>query len=242
MKLALVTGGYRRVGGVIATRLARAGWALALHSHSAARPEGDLAGTLGEWHGFVADLSDAVAVDALLPAIVARFGQPPDLIVNSASLFEDDDAATATRASMDRHHAINAQAPVALALALHRSGRAGCVVNILDQRVRNPNRDQLSYTLSKLALAGATRALAVALAPQVRVNGVAPGFTIPNAGDDAAKVARIRAAMPLKRTPAPADIADAVLYLANAAAVTGQTIFVDGGANLTGYERDFGYF
>ncbi|MEH6702035.1 SDR family oxidoreductase, partial [Parasphingorhabdus sp.] len=114
-----------------------------------------------------------------------------------------------------------------------------CVIHILDQRIRNPNRDQLSYTLSKQALAGSVRSLAVACADKLRVNGVAPGLTLTAGeyGDD--QLANITAMMPLDRLPNTQDIADAVLYLAKAEAVTGQTIFVDGGANLKSFDRDF---
>ena len=129
-----------------------------------------------------------------------------------------------------------------LAQALARAlpdGADGAVVNILDQRVLNPPVDQAAYTASKLALANLTRVLARAFAPRVRVNAVAPGLTIP--GDDYAddQVRRLAAAMPLGRLPQPADVADAVAFLAGARAVTGQTLFVDGGASLESWPRDF---
>jgi pteridine reductase len=130
-----------------------------------------------------------------------------------------------------------------LTTALHHRRPAGseraCVIHILDQRIRNPNRDQLSYTLSKQALAGSVRSLAVACADKLRVNGVAPGLTLTAGeyGDD--QLANITAMMPLDRLPKPNDIADAIVYLARAEAVTGQIIYVDGGANLKGFDRDF---
>lgn len=243
MKLALVTGGYRRIGGCIAMRLAREGWTLALHSHRAAQAEGALAEALHGtgWCGFVTDLADPAEAAGLIGRVIAAFGQAPGLLVNSASRFEDDDAGRATIETMAAHHAVNAAAPVALALALARAGGMTSVVNILDQRVRNPNRDQLSYTLSKTALAAATRTLAVALAPNVRVNAVAPGLTLPTGDYDAAQLARLASLMPLARLPSPDDIADAVLYFATAQSVTGQTLFVDAGASLKSFERDFVY-
>jgi pteridine reductase len=146
-----------------------------------------------------------------------------------------------TTASVAAHHAINAAAPVTLALAMAQAGASGSIVNILDQRIANPNGDQLSYTLSKTALAGMTRTLAASLAPNLRVNAVAPGLTIPTADYDAAKMARIAEAMPLRVLPRPEDIADAVAFLADAPAITGQTIFVDGGASLKSFDRDFVY-
>jgi pteridine reductase len=241
VKLALVTGGHRRLGAAISARLAADGWTLALHGARDATPDTDLAAVLGEWHGFVADLSDGDAVAGLIPAVIAHFGAVPSLLVNNASRFEWDDAATVTTTALDAHHAINTRAPVVLALALAQAGGAGNVVNILDQRIRNPVADQLSYTLSKAALAGMTRTLAVSLAPKLRVNAVAPGLTLPTADYDAAQMARIAAAMPLGVLPRPQDIADAVAFLAAAPAITGQTLFVDGGASLKSFDRDFVY-
>ena len=247
-KIALVTGGHRRLGAAISARLAADGWTLAIHGAHAAVPDATLAAVLVAhatvWHGFVADLSDATAVEALLPAVAEHFGAPPTLLVNNASRFVDDVAATTTAADIAAHYAVNTAAPVALTLALHRltkagTGGAGSVVNILDQRIRNPVPDQFSYGLSKGALAAATRLLAVSLAPGLRVNAVAPGLTLPTVDYDAALMDRITAAMPLARLPSPADIADAVVFLANAPSVTGQTIFVDGGASLKSFDRDF---
>lgn len=240
MKLALVTGGFRRIGAAIAAALARDDWTLALHSHHASAPEDELAAALGDWKGFVADLGDAAAVEGLIPQIESAFGAPPALLVNCASLFADDDASSASAESLLRYHTVNALAPQTLALAVARRGGEGAVVNILDQRVRNPVPDQLSYSLSKSSLASATRTLAVALAPRWRVNAVAPGLTLPSPAHNESVLARTRELMPLKRLPDPADIADAVLYFANAKSVTGQTLFVDGGASLRGFERDFG--
>jgi pteridine reductase len=243
VKLALVTGGHRRLGAVISARLAADGWALAIHGAHDAQPDAVLATIFAQhatdWHGFVADLADAAAVDALVPAVSAHFGKAPDLLVNNASRFVDDTAATATAAELATHHAVNMAAPIALALALHRTGNRGAIVNIVDQRVRNPVPDQFSYGLSKSALAAATRTLAVSLAPRLRVNAVAPGLTLPTRDYDDALMVRIVSAMPLGRLPSPSDIADAVAFLASAESTTGQTLFVDGGASLKSFDRDF---
>lgn len=241
MRLALVTGGHRRLGAAISTRLAADGWTLAIHGAHDATPDTDLGVVLAgkDWHGFVADLSDPAAVERLIPEVTAHFGAAPSLLVNNAARFADDDADSADVASIAAHMAVNFSAPITLSLALHRAGGTGAVVNIVDQRVRNPVRDQLSYSLSKAALDGATRTLAVALAPRIRVNAVAPGLTLPTVDYDAAQMARLAAAMPLGHLPSPSDIAHAVAWLANAATVTGQTIFVDGGASLKSFDRDF---
>ena len=246
MKLALVTGGFRRVGAAISARLASDGWTLALHCRTASEPEADLALALHTnatvWHKFVADLANGDEVINLLPRIHAHFGAYPDLIVNNASMFEWDNPASVTPQAMAAHHAINVIAPVLLAtsLAAHIGADArATVVNILDQRIRQPSDDQLSYTLSKQALAAATDTLARSLAPTVRVNAVAPGLTLATQDYRPAQLAALAGEMPLGLLPEPEDIADAVAWLSSARATTGQTIFVDGGANLKSFARDF---
>lgn len=246
MKLALVTGSCRRLGAEVAGRLAEDGYALALHGAHAAEPDPALAARIAaagvESRLFVADLADAEAVEALPARIAAHFGAAPTLLVNNASRFEDDDAGTASVAGLDAHLAVNAVAPFALSLALARRATADAplaIVNILDERIVNPHRDQLSYTLSKQLLAEMTRTLARALAPHVRVCGVAPGLTLPTADYAPGQIERLAAMMPLQRLSRPAEVAEAVAYLARAGATTGQIIFVDGGASLTAFDRDF---
>lgn len=245
--LALVTGGVKRVGAVIAARLAEAGYGLALHGNSDAVPEDGLAEILGEtgcsWSGFQQDFTVDGAAGILMDQVASHFGRLPDLIVNSASIFGQDDADSIDEPTLQDHFRVNSLVPVLLTTALHQrrpagSGRA-CVIHILDQRVRNPNRDQLSYTLSKQALAGSVRSLAVACADKLRVNGVAPGLTLTAGEYGDEQLANITAMMPLDRLPDPEDIAEAALYLARAEAVTGQIVYVDGGANLKGFDRDF---
>ncbi len=240
--LALVTGSYRRLGACIALQLARTGWDVALHATREGTPDADLlksiAATGAACEYFHADLADPVAVRGLIPDVAARFGRSVALLVNNASCFRANDAGTPSPESLAAHFAVNAAAPFVLATELAaQGGRA--VINILDQRIAHPHADQLAYTLSKQALAEATRTLALALAPAVRVNGVAPGLTLPTddyAGD---QVARLAGMMPLQRLPTPDDVADAVLFLAGAGASTGQILFVDGGAGLVRFERDF---
>ena len=247
--LALVTGGLHRIGAAIAARLAAAGYDLVLHSGHGGAPEVSLRDAASEHgaavHVVMADLTAPSAAQTLVDATLAAAGRLPDGLVNNASLFVEGDVTQADEAVMAQVFAANMTAPVQLirllAAAAQERGAAFSAVNILDQRVRNPVADQFAYTLSKQALWQATRTLARALAPNARVNGVAPGLTLPTPDYDDGQMARVAAHMPLERLPQPADIADAVLYLLNARAVTGQTIFVDGGANLRGFERDFAY-
>jgi NAD(P)-dependent dehydrogenase (short-subunit alcohol dehydrogenase family) len=247
--LALVTGGWRRIGAAIAQRLAGAGYDLALHAHHPHSFDPAFVETLGAdgatVHPLAADLGDMAAVEGLIPAAIVAAGRAPVLLVNCASAFHDDSAQSLDAASLDLHFRVNCFAPLiltrAFATALAQAGEHGAVVQILDQRVKNPVPDQISYTLSKQALHASVRTMARALAPRVRVNAVAPGLTLPTEDYDAAQWDRLGALMPLDRLSDPADIADAVLHLATARATTGETLFVDGGAHLESFPRDFVY-
>ena len=244
--LALVTGGVRRVGAVIAQHLAKAGYTLALHGHSDAEPEQGLANTLSEtgaeWCGFVSDFGAPDAAINLLDNIDRQMGRVPDLIVNSASIFGQDDADSMTDAELAKHLRINMMVPVSLTTELAKrvpDGARASVIHVLDQRIDNPNRDQLSYTLSKQGLAESVRTLAISCADNLRVNGVAPGLTLTAGEYSDGQLVKITNMMPLQILPNPDDIAEAVLYFTNAKAVTGQIICVDGGANLKSFDRDF---
>ena len=245
-RLALVTGGHRRLGGVIAAALARAGHSLAIHGSHDTRLDSHLALTLEEagtqWEGFVVDFADPEQAEELIVTVAERFGRPPDILVNSAAMFGQDRLESVTADDLMRHYAVNCAAPTLLtkAFATVPAGSGDrCIVNILDQRIDHPHADQLAYTLSKLALAGLTRTTATSLAPRVRVNAVAPGLTIATPDYTEDQVGRLEAQMPLGRLPQAEQIAQAVLYLVDAAAVTGQTLYVDGGAHLKSYDRDF---
>lgn len=245
-RVALVTGAARRIGREIALELARAGWAVAVHARgSLAEAEAtasDVRALGVPAQVLAADLSDEVAAADLVPRAVAAFGRV-DLLVNNASLFEYDDAHTAAGALMDCHWRANTLAPVRLAQALHahvlaRGEGTACVVNLLDQKLANPNPDYFSYTLSKAALEAAGTMLAQALAPQVRVCGVSPGVTLVSGPMDEAEFSTAHRLTPLGRSSTPADIARAVRFLAESPAITGTTLLVDGGQHLQAQGRD----
>lgn len=245
-RLALVTGGHRRLGGIIAAALAKAGHSLAIHGSHDTRLDSHLALTFEdegtEWEGFVVDFADPEGAEELVAQVAERFGRPPDILVNSAAIFGQDRLETVTADDLMRHYAVNCAAPTLLtkAFATVPAGVGDrCIVNILDQRIDHPHADQMAYTLSKLALAGLTRTSAHSLAPRVRVNAVAPGLTIATPDYDEAQMERLAELMPLARLPQAEQIAQAVLYLVEASAVTGQTLYVDGGAHLKSYDRDF---
>ncbi|WBO22199.1 SDR family oxidoreductase [Sphingomonas abietis] len=243
--LALVTGGCRRLGAAICVALAGAGHDIAIHSSPSSTPEAGLGARLeaagARWFHLTADLADEAAVEGLLPAVEMACGRPPALIVNNAARFDYDSPETVSMAALIDHYAVNCAAPLILARALAATGGPAAIVNILDQRIAAPHGDQFSYTLSKLALAEATTILARQFAPHIRVSAVAPGLTLPTADYDEARMRDAAALMPLDLLPEPAEIADAVVYLAGARAVTGQILFVDGGAHLRHYPRDFLY-
>jgi hypothetical protein len=243
--LALVTGSARRIGREIALDLAAHGWDLALHCHRSfteAEATAEQARALGaSAEVFAADLSDADACEALVPAVLLRCGRL-DAVVNNASLFEFDDVASFSVKAMDRHWRANTAPAIVLARALHEHlsarGAQGCVVNLLDQKLANPNPDYLSYTLSKAALEAAGTMLAQALAPVLRVCAVSPGVTLLSGPMTADEFAQAHQLTPLQRSSTPADIARAVRFLLESPAVTGTTLLVDGGQHLLPQPRD----
>ena len=238
---ALVTGGGARIGRTICLALAEAGHDIAIHYHSTREPADALAAEVrgrGRNAAVVqADLADPTGLGAMVHAASEAVG-PLTLLVNNASRFDDDRFGALEPAAWDAHFATNLRAPVLLAQAFAAAlpasmpdGRAA-VVNLLDQRVLKPNPLFFSYALSKSALWTATRMMAQALAPRVRVNGVGPGPTLASVHQDEVTFAREAEATPLGRPVTPEEIAAAVLYLARAEAVTGQMIAVDSGQHL----------
>jgi len=245
----LVTGAARRLGRAIAIEIARSGRDVALHFHQSA-DEAQATATYVRALGvraecFQADLADEAACRALLPRVVTRMGRI-DGVVNNASHFEYDNVETFSFAAMQTHWRANTAPAIVLAqaLAVHLRGcsETGCVVNLLDQKLWNPNPDYLSYTLSKAALEAATTLLAQALAPQVRVAGVAPGVTLvsgPAMSEEG--FAAAHAMTPLGRSSTPQDVARAVRFILESPAITGTTIVVDGGQHLAAQSRDVAF-
>ena len=242
----LVTGAAKRLGRAIALALAAGGWQVAVHyRHSvedASKTVADCADISGASAAFDCDLSDEAAVRDLVPRVVAHFGRL-DAVVNSASRFEHDNAASFSFSALEKHLRSNTGAPILLAQALHahvsEGGRSGAVVNLLDQKLWNQNPDFMSYTLSKAALEAANTMLAMALAPAVRVIGVAPGLTLTSHMLSAAQFEVLHKLSPLGRSSTPEDVAGAVKFALENRSITGTTLLVDGGQHLMKFDRDF---
>jgi NAD(P)-dependent dehydrogenase (short-subunit alcohol dehydrogenase family) len=235
----LVTGGAKRLGAAIARACAAAGWRVVVHYGTSAADAQALAADIGG-ASVQGDLADPAATATLLARARDAAGGPVGALVNSASLFAYDRPEAIDPALAARLHAINAVAPAMLAAALAAQDDVddGAVVNLLDQKLANPNPDFFSYTLSKYALAGATEMLAQALAPKVRVNAVAPGITLPSGDQSEADFAAV-AADNLLRRPVGADaVAAAVVYLLGARSVTGQMLYVDCGQRFLRRDGD----
>ena len=235
---ALVTGGARRIGRVLAKTAAEAGYDVAIHvravDDAAEAAAGEVRAAGRKAAILTCDLRKESATVALVGEAEAELGAVT-LLVNSASVFEQDQFSDMNRASWDLHMETNLRAPLVLSQAFARrlpADREGLIVNVLDQRVWRPGPDFFSYTMSKTALWEATRMLAQALAPRVRVNGIGPGPTLASIHQDQAAFDAEVAATLLRRPSTPQQIGAALRYLIEAEAVTGQMIAVDSGQHL----------
>ncbi|HEY8905447.1 MAG TPA: SDR family oxidoreductase [Rhodoferax sp.] len=237
----LITGAAKRMGREIALTLAKAGWRVAVHYRDsvedAAKTVADCKRLAGASASFRANLASETAVRNLLPTVIEEFGHV-DALVNSASTFEHDTAATFTFAALEKHVRSNAGAAILLSYALNEHLKAqgdaarGAIVNLLDQKLWNPNPDFMSYTLSKAALEAANTMLAIELAPRMRVVGVAPGLTLSSHMLSPEKFDAFNKLSPLRHASTATDVAATVAFALNNKSITGTTILVDGGQHL----------
>jgi NAD(P)-dependent dehydrogenase (short-subunit alcohol dehydrogenase family) len=237
-RAALVTGAAKRIGRTIALGLAGAGYAVAVHHRESHAEAGALVAEIEAKGGravtLCGNLCTEADVDRLLPAAEQALG-PIGVLINSASVFERDEATTATRESWDRHIETNLRAPFVLAQALVRAlprTAGGAVINILDERVWNLTPHFVSYTVSKAALWTLTQTLALALAPRVRVNAIGPGPVLPSPRQTEESFTRQYRATPLARPATPEEISAAVRFLLETPSITGQMIALDSGQHL----------
>lgn len=246
-RVALVTGAARRLGREVALGLARAGWDVAVHygrsAQEAQATVDDILATGRRAVAVQAALEDEAAVLSMFEAARRALG-PVGCVVNSASRFEFDRPEDFGYAALDAHLRPNLAAPLLLARRLNDSlaqDQCGVVVNLLDQKLENLNPDFFSYTLTKAALAAATRMMAMAFAPRLRVVGVSPGITLVSGDQTETGFERAHRMTPLGASSTPRDIVDAVVFLAQAPAITGVNLVVDGGQHLLPLSRDVMY-
>lgn len=243
----LITGAAKRIGRHIALNMAQRGWDIVVHYHRSAEDAAQVVAEIVQLGrraiAVQADLGSVDQVKKIVPQVLNQLGRL-DCVVNNASLFEADSVNDFSQACLDKHMHANLMAPIMLAQALHASlpddAPAGIasVINILDQKLFNLNPDYLSYTLSKAALQTATTTLAQALAPKLRVVGIAPGLSMVSGDQSETDFLAAHKVTPLGRSSKPEDIAEAVCYVAAARAITGTTILVDGGQHLIPTQRD----
>lgn len=237
-KTALVTGAAKRIGRAIALTLANAGYDIGVH-YGQSRDDALALVTELEALGVRAraiqgDLSDVARVPGLIEKTREALG-PIDVLVNNASVFADDRARSLTLNSWQTHMDTNLLAPVLLSQAFAAQPdirENASIINMIDQRVLKPSPPFFSYSLSKAGLWHATRTLAQALAPNVRVNAVGPGPTLRSIHQSEADFAREARSTLLQKPTSPEEVAAAVIYLLNAPSVTGQMICVDSGQHL----------
>jgi len=235
---ALITGGAKRIGKAIVQDLAAHGFAVAIHCGRSRAEAESLAASISADGGravvLQADLTDTTQAEGLVGEANEALG-PIGLLVNNASVFEPDSITGFTDETWDRHFALHVKAPAVLARSFAQAlpqDHEGLIVNMIDQRVWKPTPRYFSYTLSKAALWMATRTMAQALAPRIRVNAIGPGPTLPDRGEDEASFRRQTDALPLGRGPDLSEFGATIHYLWETPSITGQMIALDGGKHL----------
>jgi len=244
-KAALVTGAAARIGRAIALDLAAQGIAVVVHHRNSAKEADQLVKDIHASGGRAAvvnsDLTDIDSTQTLISDASAAIGEPIDVLVNNASVFEQDTALTMTPANWDRHQAVNLRAPAFLSQQLFEQlpeGSRGCIINMIDQRVLKLNPQYFSYTAAKAGLWTVTRTLAQTMAPRVRVNAVSPGPTLANQFQAKADFAREATNVLLGHGPEISEITGAVKFLLETPSMTGQMLTLDGGQHLAWRTED----
>ena len=244
-----VTGGAKRIGNAICLELAKRGHPIVIHYHNSQNEALELADKCHSYGVLAitikANLEKLDEVEGLIEKAASSIGQIK-VLLNCASHFQHDNIDHIDGALFSKSLSINLLSPMSLSSQFFKHIKSfneidaehTSIINLLDQKIASPNGDHLSYTLSRLSLYGLTEILARECAPWVRVNAVAPGFTLPSANMTDAHFNAAQQRSPLNYGPKPSDIAEAVAYLISARSVTGQTIFVDSGERFNARRRD----
>ena len=236
-KTALVTGAAKRLGRALALGLACQGVQVVVHYNRSLTEAGRVLEEIQAQGGTAwlvqADLSQPQQAETLLEKASAQAG-PIDILINNASVFTEQTLWQTSDASLQSNMQIHAYAPLALARSLASQDRPGHIINLLDSRVQDYDRQHLPYHLSKRTLLSLTRILALELAPKIAVNGIAPGLILPPEGQDHHYLERLAHTNPLCRYGHPQDIVAAMLFLLRSRFVSGQIIYVDGGRHMKG--------
>ena len=234
----LITGAAKRIGQAIATDLAASDWQVAIHANSNIESAVELASEISSNGGvasaFQADLSKSDQPSKLIQEVTTKLG-PLTVLVNCASVFLEDDIYQLDETNFDLHYALHVRAPSFLASEFAKQlpdNVSGNIINIIDQRVLKLTPQFYSYTLSKTALHTATKTMAQALAPKIRVNAIGPGPTLKNERQQPSDFQKQIDVLPLKRGPELSEFAQTIKFLVKTPSITGQMIILDGGQHL----------
>lgn len=242
-KRVLITGGNRRLGLAIAEAMALTGARVGFtYRGDNSRAANALSRLPSNSVAISADLDNADLIDQVVVDAEIALGGPIDILINNAAAFEYDTIDSVTADSLQLHLQVGLIAPVLLTRYVTRHKKrdqSGLIINVLDYKLINPFPDYLSYSLAKFGLEGFTRTAARELAPRWRICGIAPGYTLQAPDQNPQHFADTRDQVPLKRGPRARDVAEAIIYLANAQTITGQTLYVDGGAHMLAQQGDF---
>lgn len=238
--VALVTGAAKRIGRALAKDLALHGWQVAIHYGNSKSEAEAVVSEIRKSGGIAMPLQADLSVEGEVQKLISRVTKdlgPVRLLINNAAIFENDSVVSCSRASWDKHMEANLRAPFVLSQCMKTTLQntnfgEGLIINILDQRVQNLTPNFLSYTLSKSGLWTLTRTLAMALAPEIRVNAIGPGPTLESDRQTEEQFKKQWNAVPLRHGPNVTEICEAMRYLISAKSVTGQMIAIDGGEHM----------
>lgn len=236
-KIALITGAAKRVGKELALHLAAQGWNIAIHYNTSSEYAVKLQNELKisfpkqNFEVFSADLNVTSEVETIVPKVIQKMGGV-DLLINNASVFDRGDFADTTTAFLDRQMNVNFRAPFILIRNFAQLAKKGIIINFVDTRIVNNKSNFAAYSLSKKALWELTKMTALELGPNIRVNAIAPGLTLPPEEKEDDYLWKLAGNIAMKRPGGLDPILKSLDYILNNDYLTGQLLFCDGGENL----------